>query len=173
MSTQSETSTESEAQQTRLQSGGPWLRAIELENFQSIRKRARIEIGRLTLLCGPNSAGKSALIDALELVRSWAGRGKQAAEPGRHISEDGGGQSVIRLELNASICAEMLFEDEVRREHNGKDYFDLAQRREKPGIDWGGYARGPISLELTFDSKGICARCVEIADGSRSNLCAL
>jgi AAA15 family ATPase/GTPase len=42
--------------------------AIELENFQSIKEAVRIEFAPLTLLFGPNSAGKSAIFDALELI---------------------------------------------------------------------------------------------------------
>lgn len=43
--------------------------AIELENFQSIEQRTRIELKPITLLFGPNSAGKSSVFDALELIR--------------------------------------------------------------------------------------------------------
>jgi len=43
--------------------------AIELENFQSIEQRTRIELKPITLLFGPNSAGKSTVFDALELIR--------------------------------------------------------------------------------------------------------
>ena len=43
--------------------------AIELENFQSIEKRTRIEFKPITMLFGPNSAGKSAIFDALELLQ--------------------------------------------------------------------------------------------------------
>jgi AAA15 family ATPase/GTPase len=42
--------------------------AIEIENFQSIERRTRIEFKPLTLLFGPNSAGKSSIFDALELL---------------------------------------------------------------------------------------------------------
>jgi len=42
--------------------------AIELENFQSIKDRTRIDFGAITLLYGPNSAGKSSIFDALELL---------------------------------------------------------------------------------------------------------
>lgn len=42
--------------------------AIELENFQSLEQRTRIEFKPITLLFGPNSAGKSAIFDALELL---------------------------------------------------------------------------------------------------------
>ncbi len=43
--------------------------AIEIENFQSIEQRTRIELKPITLLFGPNSAGKSSIFDALELIR--------------------------------------------------------------------------------------------------------
>lgn len=43
--------------------------AIELENFQSIERRTRIELKPITLLYGPNSAGKSSVFDALQLLQ--------------------------------------------------------------------------------------------------------
>lgn len=44
------------------------LLAIELQNFQSIDDLARVEFSPITLMFGPNSAGKSAIFDALELI---------------------------------------------------------------------------------------------------------
>ncbi len=44
--------------------------AIEIENFQSIQRRTRIDLKPITLLFGPNSAGKSAVFDALELLQT-------------------------------------------------------------------------------------------------------
>ena len=46
----------------------PKLTAIELENFQTVSKRAVIPIRDLTLMFGPNGAGKSAIFDALDLM---------------------------------------------------------------------------------------------------------
>ena len=43
--------------------------AIELENFQSIERRTRIELRPITLLFGPNSAGKSSIFDAIDLLQ--------------------------------------------------------------------------------------------------------
>lgn len=43
--------------------------AIELENFQAIDRRVRIELKPITLLYGPNSAGKSSVFDAIELLQ--------------------------------------------------------------------------------------------------------
>ena len=58
----------------------PLLNAIELANFQSISKRSRIDFRDLTLLYGPNSAGKSALNDALELGKAISKIGPDWAE---------------------------------------------------------------------------------------------
>lgn len=43
--------------------------AIELEGFQTLKNQTRIEFADLTLLFGPNSAGKSAVCDALEFLK--------------------------------------------------------------------------------------------------------
>jgi AAA15 family ATPase/GTPase len=46
----------------------PKIISIEIENFQSIKNKTRINFGDITLLYGPNSSGKSAIFDAFELV---------------------------------------------------------------------------------------------------------
>ena len=43
--------------------------AIKIENFKSIEGPARIELRDLVLLFGPNSSGKSAIVDAVMLAR--------------------------------------------------------------------------------------------------------
>jgi predicted ATPase len=42
--------------------------AIELKNFQTVSDRKLIPIRDLTLLFGPNSAGKSAILDCLTFI---------------------------------------------------------------------------------------------------------
>jgi predicted ATPase len=77
----------------------PAITKLELENFQSIKDRAQIEFGPITLLFGPNSAGKSTVFDALavienilrstpdsmeaahNMIRRWAHRVNQAEVP--------------------------------------------------------------------------------------------
>lgn len=44
--------------------------ALELENFQAIERRTRIEFKPITLMYGPNSAGKSSIFDAIELLQT-------------------------------------------------------------------------------------------------------
>src|SRR4051794_35442845 len=43
--------------------------AITIENFKGIGERFRLELKPLTLLFGPNSAGKSTIIQALHYAR--------------------------------------------------------------------------------------------------------
>ena len=50
------------------------IQSLAIKNFQSIRERVLIEFKPLTLLYGPNSAGKSAILDALTLVGAVVGR---------------------------------------------------------------------------------------------------
>jgi hypothetical protein len=52
------------------------LRGIYMENFQSIKQPTYIEMNGLTFLYGPNSAGKSAIIDALSLWKRSVGAEK-------------------------------------------------------------------------------------------------
>ena len=49
------------------------LTAIEIENFKSIGDRQRIELAPITLLFGPNSAGKSSIFDAIHFMRNQFG----------------------------------------------------------------------------------------------------
>lgn len=51
------------------------LLGIGLGDFQTIREYVHLPLGKLTLLFGPNSAGKSAMADALDAAASiWSGR---------------------------------------------------------------------------------------------------
>lgn len=45
------------------------LKALTLENFKGIREPVRIEFAPLTLLFGPNNAGKSTVVQALMYAR--------------------------------------------------------------------------------------------------------
>jgi len=52
------------------------LKALTLENFKGIREPVRIEFAPLTLLFGPNNAGKSTIIQALMYAREVLERNK-------------------------------------------------------------------------------------------------
>src|SRR5438874_13054301 len=45
------------------------LSRIEIENFKSVAERQAIELKPITLLFGPNSAGKSTILQALHYLR--------------------------------------------------------------------------------------------------------
>ena len=45
------------------------LHALELENFKAFGKRSRIEFAPITLIFGENSAGKSTILQALNLLK--------------------------------------------------------------------------------------------------------
>ena len=45
--------------------------AVEFENFQCFESPTRIDFAPITLLYGPNSAGKSAVFDALEFIKEF------------------------------------------------------------------------------------------------------
>ena len=53
----------------RTERAKPFLTGIFLENFQSIRAPAYIRVAGLTMLYGPNSAGKSSVLDAIDFLR--------------------------------------------------------------------------------------------------------
>ena len=47
--------------------------AITIENFKGIREPVRIELKPITLLFGPNSSGKSTIVQALHYAREIFG----------------------------------------------------------------------------------------------------
>lgn len=59
------------------------LKALTLENFKGIREPVRIEFAPVTLLFGPNNAGKSTVVQALHYAREIFERGN--ADPGRTL----------------------------------------------------------------------------------------
>ncbi|GGE29031.1 AAA ATPase domain-containing protein [Gemmobacter megaterium] len=60
------------------------LTRIEIENFKGIGSRQRIDLRPITLLFGPNSAGKSTILQALHYLREILERGN--VDPDRTIA---------------------------------------------------------------------------------------
>lgn len=54
--------------------------AIHIENFKGIRERVKIDIKPITLLFGPNSAGKSTIVQAIHYAREVLERGNLNAD---------------------------------------------------------------------------------------------
>ena len=65
------------------------LSRVEIHNFRSIR-HVVVDLGRTTVLVGPNNAGKTAILDAIRiaLTRRWGQRGTGFTEYDIHLSGD-------------------------------------------------------------------------------------
>lgn len=90
--------------------------AIELENFKGIGERIRLELKPITLLFGPNSAGKSTVIQALHFAREVFERYNLDPDitvaGGRHIDLGGFLNIVHRHEPEREI--KLAFELDLR-----------------------------------------------------------
>jgi len=64
------------------------LTGIYVENFQSIKDGVFIELGGLVFIVGPNSAGKSSLIDALNIIRMAVDKNETKYVPGFWLQEN-------------------------------------------------------------------------------------
>lgn len=81
--------------------------AIELENFQAIERRTRIELKPITLMYGPNSAGKSSIFDAIELLQVILDPAKFSQQKAadmvdrwaRHPGQDGWRETSLAIEF--------------------------------------------------------------------------
>ena len=74
------------------------LKALTLENFKGIREPVRIEFATLTLLFGPNNAGKSTIIQALIYAREIFERGNtdpRTSEMGGDTIDLGGFKNMV------------------------------------------------------------------------------
>ncbi|MFO0945608.1 MAG: AAA family ATPase [Planctomycetota bacterium] len=93
------------------------LSALELENFKAFGQRARIEFAPITLIFGENSAGKTSILQALNLL-------KQTRE-----SRSGGAVLLPRAEngiVDLGSFQELLFDHDVSRTMHIKLEFDAS-----------------------------------------------
>jgi AAA15 family ATPase/GTPase len=64
------------------------LKAIEIENFKAFGNRTRIEMAPITLIYGQNSAGKSSILQALNLLKQTH-ESRESGAPLLPRAEDG------------------------------------------------------------------------------------
>ena len=85
---------------------------IEIENFKGISKRQVIPLKPITLLFGPNSAGKSTVLQALQYMREMIERGN--FDPDKTISgaTDLGGFSTLVHKQNLELPIQIRLEFE-------------------------------------------------------------
>jgi hypothetical protein len=115
------------------------LKALTLENFKGVREPVRIEFAPLTLLFGPNNAGKSTIIQALMYAREVlernncdAGRtalGGDVVDLGGFANlvhgHDGDRAIRMRFELNLEPQGLPSFKSEEQREDLERREYDL------------------------------------------------
>jgi len=87
--------------------------AIEIENFKCIGERVRIELAPITLLFGPNSAGKSTIIEALLYFFEILERGNvdahETLKGGKTVDLGGFRNLVFMRDLRRSIKIRVEF----------------------------------------------------------------
>lgn len=92
--------------------------AITIENFKAIKEPIRIELKPITLLFGPNSAGKSTIIQALHYAREIFER--QNLNPDRTLlggeTIDLGGFESLLYQHNKSLPIRMQFDLDISNE---------------------------------------------------------
>lgn len=88
------------------------IRALTIENFKGIRKPMRVEFRPVTLLFGPNSSGKSTIVQALHYVREILERNNVDADrtAGADESFDLGGFSNLLHKHDLNLPMRFKFE---------------------------------------------------------------
>jgi ABC-type ATPase involved in cell division len=109
------------------------LKALTLENFKGIREPVRIELSPITLLFGPNNAGKSTVLHALIYAREIFERGNpdpRFTQMGGETIDLGGFDSLvfgndrsrrIRMRFEFEVFSEELFDGPVDYTPLGSD----------------------------------------------------
>ena len=171
--------------------------AITIENFKGIREPVRVELKPITLLFGPNSAGKSTIVQALHYASEVFE--KQNLNPDRTLT---GGDSVdlggfrnfvhkhdtsrpIRLGFDFRFTsdtahsfpsiANSLRPESAESEHFLNFYWDLSEDVLEPWLEvtirWSPFLNRPIicSYKTGFGEK-LFAEIIASEDGKRRSL---
>ena len=105
------------------------IHSLELQNFKGISTRQRLEFAPLTLLFGPNSAGKSTVLQALIYLHELVERGTadvDRTELGGAVLELGGfARLVHRHERGRAIILRVEFATPASLELFGRDLTDF------------------------------------------------
>jgi len=126
------------------------LKALTLENFKGIRDSVRLELAPLTLLFGPNNAGKSTVVQALMYAREVLERNNCDAgqtQLGGGVVDLGGFENLVYgRDLRRII--RMRFELDLRDIPLPK-YSDWVREHELDGHVWNQYSAAPKHLDIS------------------------
>ena len=95
------------------------IKSLAIENFKGIREPVRVEFKPLTLLYGPNSAGKSTIVQAIHYAREVLDRLNFDADITKHGGEFvdlGGFRNFVHnheIERKVSLCFELNLAESV------------------------------------------------------------
>ena len=110
----------------------PALKGIYLHQFQSIFESCYIEFPGITLLYGPNSAGKSCIIDALQLLKKITGSGDDRYYGIGYLWKEAGcthstalGLAVTAKELADTGDSEIQRWSEIRTDFRGEPHLEF------------------------------------------------
>ena len=128
------------------------LTRIEIENFKGIGVRQQIDLKPITLLFGPNSAGKSTILQALHYLREILERGN--IDPDRTIA---GGL------IDLGGFATLVHNHELDRTVVLKVVLDLSGGQGAEGL--------PLNLGLSFDEPDFAELPIRYMVGDREEYC--
>ena len=117
------------------------LHALELENFKAFGQRTRIEFAPITLIFGENSAGKSSILQALNLLKQTQDNGDRETELLPRINN-----GIVDL----GSFQELLFDHDLNRQLSISLHVS-SDSRSMPGGRISDREPNQLGIELTFD----------------------
>jgi hypothetical protein len=143
------------------------IKALTLENFKGIHEPMRVEFKPITLLFGPNSAGKSTIVQALHYVREILERDNVDADRtvGADESLDLGGFSNLLHKHDLNLPMKFKFELSFPPLADYSGYFtmpaealDLPEGRMNCGLEleikWSNFLGSPLVTSSSVDVDG-------------------
>ena len=174
------------------------IRSITLKNFKGFSEEVQINLRPITLLFGPNSAGKSSVLQAMQYVNEVLSGGNLDADSTRHGGEVlglGGFQNIVHgrdLSSSIEVGVRMSLGDVSMLDDEEEDISDFEQPSDellkfanrlnafkrnandveiRLTIGWSLLRNEPIvqAYEVSFNNEW-CARVIASADGRQSSM---
>lgn len=151
------------------------IKALTIENFKGIREPVRVEFKPITLLFGPNSAGKSTIVQALHYAREVLDRNNVNADrvSSADDSFDLGGFANIVHKHDLNVAIKLKFE--ITLSHLA-DYTEfLVSKVDNACIEyeirWSNFLDAPLVVSTTVDLNGeYLGKLVCAEDGKRARI---